>query len=47
MDMEINTLYARLSTLKKHEEYSVYEKKLKEHLEIFSKNILIKKEKKY
>lgn len=47
MDMEIQTLYTRLSALKKHEQYTVYEKKLKEHLEIFSKNILIKKEKKY
>lgn len=47
MDVEISTLYAWLSPLKKHEEYAAHEKKLKEHLEIFGKAILIKKEKKY
>lgn len=47
MDIEIGSLYAWLSPLKNHEEYAVLEEKLKEHLEIFGKTILIKKEKQY
>lgn len=47
LDIEINSLYAQLAPLKTHKEYEHFEKNLKEHLESFSKAILIKKEKKY
>lgn len=47
MDIEIGSLYAQLIPLKAHEDYANLEKKLKELLEIFGKQTLIKKEKKY
>lgn len=45
MNAEISILYNRLAPLKQHEEYVVYEKKLKDHLETFGKAILLQKRK--
>lgn len=45
--MDIRTLYARLTPLKTHEDYTKFETKLKEQLEEYGKSILQKKQKKY